>query len=38
MMKSKEIFDYSENFLNEIIDELIKLKSLNISNPKIVNL
>ena len=33
-MNSKEIFSYSENFLNEIIDDLIKLKIKNLSNPK----
>ncbi len=31
---SKEIFSYSEDFLNEIIDNLIQLKIKNISNPK----
>jgi len=33
-MKSDEIFSYSEGFLNEIIDDLIKLKIQKISNPK----
>ena len=33
-MNSEEIFNYSENFLNEIIDDLIKLKIQKISNPK----
>jgi len=33
-MNSKEIFNFSENFLNEIIEDLVKLKSLKISNPK----
>ena len=33
-MKSGEIFSYSESFLNEIIDDLIKLKIQKISNPK----
>jgi len=33
-MNSDNIFSYSENFLNEIIDDLIKLKIQKISNPK----
>ncbi len=33
-MKSNEIFSYSEGFLNEIIDDIIKLKIQKISNPK----
>ena len=33
-MKSDEIFSYSEGFLNEIINNLIKLKIQKISNPK----
>ena len=33
-MRSGEIFSYSEGFLNEIIDDLIKLKIQKISNPK----
>ena len=33
-MKSKNIFDYSSEFLNEISDDLIKLKISNLSNPK----
>ncbi len=33
-MNSDQIFSYSENFLNEIIDDLIKLKIQKISNPK----
>jgi preprotein translocase subunit SecA len=33
-MKSDEVFSYSEGFLNEIIDDLIKLKTQKISNPK----
>ena len=33
VMNSNKIFEYSELFLNEIVDNLIKLKSLNISNP-----
>jgi preprotein translocase subunit SecA len=33
-MKSDEIFSYSENFLNEIIDELIEFKIQKIANPK----
>ena len=33
-MNSDQIFLYSEDFLNEIIDDLIKLKMQKISNPK----
>ena len=33
-MKSKNIFDYSSEFLNEISDDLIKLKIINLSDPK----
>ena len=33
-MKSENIFDYSSEFLNEISDDLIKLKISNLSNPK----
>ncbi len=33
-MNSKEIFDYSEDFLNEIIDELLRLKKQKLSDPK----
>ena len=33
-MNSKEIFEYSEDFLNEIIDELLKLKKQKLSDPK----
>ena len=33
-MNSNEIFAYSKGFLNEIIDDLIKLKIQKISNPK----
>ncbi len=33
-MSSDEIFSYSEDFLREIIDNLIKLKSLKLSNLK----
>tara|TARA_B100001057_G_scaffold145928_1_gene145918 strand:- start:952 stop:3498 length:2547 start_codon:yes stop_codon:yes gene_type:complete len=33
-MESKQIFKYSEDFLEEIIQELIKLKILKTSNPK----
>ena len=33
-MNSDEIFSYSEEFLKEIIDNLIKLKSLKLSNLK----
>ncbi len=34
VMNSNKVFEYSELFLNEIIDNLIKLKSSNASNPK----
>src|SRR6056300_1328196 len=33
-MNSDQIFDYSEDFLQEIIDDLIKLKIQKIANPK----
>jgi preprotein translocase subunit SecA len=33
-MNSDQIFSYSENFLTEIIDDLIKLKIYKIANPK----
>ena len=33
-MNSDEIFSYSESFLNEIIEDLIKLKVNKLSNPK----
>jgi preprotein translocase subunit SecA len=33
-MKSEQIFDYSDEFLNEIIEDLIKLKDHKLSNPK----
>jgi preprotein translocase subunit SecA len=33
-MNSNQIFEYSNDFLNEIIDDLIKLKIKEISNPK----
>ena len=33
-MNSKNIFDYSDEFLKEISDDLIKLKISNLSNPK----
>ncbi len=33
-MNSEEIFNYSESFLNEIIENLIRLKIQKISNPK----
>ena len=33
-MNSDQIFDYSEDFLNEIIDDLIKLKIQKLANPK----
>ena len=37
-MNSEEIFSYSEDFLNEIINDLIKFKIEKISNPKSNNL
>jgi len=33
-MNSNQIFSYSEDFLNEIIDDLIKLKIQKVANPK----
>ncbi len=33
-MNSDQIFSYSENFLNEIIDNIIKLKIQNLANPQ----
>ena len=33
-MKSNEIFDYSNDFLNEILDELLTIKKKNISDLK----
>ncbi len=33
-MNSENIFDYSNEFLKEISDDLIKLKIVNLSNPK----
>ncbi|MDA9695364.1 preprotein translocase subunit SecA [Candidatus Pelagibacter sp.] len=33
-MNSENIFDYSNEFLKEISDDLIRLKVLNLSNPK----
>ena len=33
-MNSNEIFSYSKNFLNEIIDEMIKLRIQKMSDPK----
>ncbi len=33
-MKSDQIFEYSNDFLGEIIEDLIKLKILKLSNPK----
>ena len=33
-MNSENIFDYSDEFLKEIYDDLIKLKISNLSNPK----
>jgi preprotein translocase subunit SecA len=34
VMNSSDIFDYSDDFLNEIIHNLIKLKNLKLSNPR----
>ena len=34
VMNSNQIFEYSELFLSEIVDDLIRLKNLNNSNPK----
>jgi len=34
VMNSNKIFEYSELFLNEIVDDLIRLKNLKNSNPK----
>ncbi len=34
VIKSKEIFDYSDNFLTEIIEELVKLKNKDIAGSK----
>ena len=33
-MNSENIFDYSDEFLKEISEDLIKLKIQNLSNPK----
>ncbi len=33
-MNSKEIFSYSDDFLKELIEDLIRLKSLKLSSPK----
>ena len=33
-MNSINIFDYSESFLKEIIEDIIRLKIQNLSNPK----
>ncbi len=33
-MNSQNIFDYSDEFLKEIIEDIIKLKIENLSNPK----
>ncbi len=33
-MENKEIFNYSDNFLKEIIENLIKQKKEYLSNPK----
>ena len=32
-MKSEEIFEYSNYFLDEIIEEILKLKNFKVSNP-----
>ena len=34
VMNTEKIFDYSENFLNEIIEDLKKLKIIKLSSPK----
>ena len=34
VMESEEIFDYSNQFLDEIVENLLRLKSQKISNPK----
>jgi len=36
-MNSENIFEFSENFLNEILEDLIKLKTLKVSNPKSID-
>ena len=33
-MNSENIFNYSDEFLNEILGDLIKLRISNLSNPK----
>ncbi len=33
-MEGEQIFEYSNNFIDEILDNLIRLKSLKLSNPK----
>ncbi len=33
-MNSKEIFSYSDDFLKEIVDDLLRLRSFKLSNPK----
>ena len=33
-MNSDEIFNYSKDFLNDVIDDLVQLKIKNLSNPK----
>ena len=37
-MNSDEIFDYSDEFFNEILDNIINLKKKNYQIPKIMNL
>ena len=34
-MNNKEIFNYSDNFLKEIIEDLIKKRKENLTNPKV---
>ena len=34
VMNTEKIFDYSENFLNEIVNDFIKLKAIKLSSPK----
>ena len=35
VMNNKEVFNYSDNFLKEIIEDLIKVKKENLINPKV---
>ena len=37
-MNSEKVFDYSDEFLSEIIGHLINLKTQNLSKIKIMNL